>query len=185
MTLIDLTLATLALLATPGPTNAVLALAGAQSGLRRGLRLIPVVLLCYLIVVAPLLIWGAPVLDSLPLLRPILTGSAALWVGRLAFRLWHLPVHSGTSADPVSPSQTAITTLLNPKSLIFGLVLLPAHQPVWTGLIMFTGLVPLVSTAWLALGAGLLSRSGLWLNRGSALWLAALSLLLAAKAFAG
>ena len=35
------------------------------------------------------------------------------------------------------------------------------------------------------LGAGVLSRSGRWLNRGSALWLALLSVLLAARAMAG
>jgi threonine/homoserine/homoserine lactone efflux protein len=185
MTLIQLTLAALALLATPGPTNALLALAGAQSGLRLGLRLIPVVLLCYLAVVAPLLLWGGPVLDKLPLLRPILAGAAALWVARLAYRLWNLAPLNDGAAPPVSPSQIAITTLLNPKSLIFGLVLLPSHQPIWASLVAFLCLLPIVSALWIGLGAKLFSRSGQWLNKGSALWLAALSVMLAAKAFAG
>lgn len=184
MTLIQLSLAALALLATPGPTNALLALAGAQSGLRLGLRLIPIVILCYLAVVSPLLLWGGPLLEKLPLLRPILTGMAALWVARLAFRLWHLPQTPSATTSAVDARQIAITTLLNPKSLIFGLVLLPSHQPVWQSLIAFLSLLPMVSALWVALGAKLFERA-LWLNKGSALWLAALSVILAAKALAG
>jgi threonine/homoserine/homoserine lactone efflux protein len=184
MTLIQLSLAALALLATPGPTNALLALAGAQSSLRAGLRLIPVVMLCYLAVVAPLLIWGGPLLEKLPLLRPMLTGAAALWVARLAYRLWHLPQTQSATTSAVGARQIAITTLLNPKSLIFGLVLLPSHQPIWASLIAFLCLLPVVSALWVALGAKLFARAP-WLNKGSAVWLAALSVMLAAKAFAG
>jgi len=185
MTQIELTLALAALLITPGPTNALLALAGAQSGLAAGLRLIPVVMLCYLCTVLPLSLWGAPVIAQVPVLRPILTGLAALWVARLAFRLWHLPAVSRDQSQPVTATQMAITTALNPKSLIFGLVLIPASPPIPAGLGLFVLLVPLISALWVGLGAGVLSRSGPWLNRGAALWLATLSLLLAAKAFAG
>jgi threonine/homoserine/homoserine lactone efflux protein len=182
MSLIHLSLAVLALLVSPGPTNALLALAGAQSGLRAGLRLIPAVVLCYLLVIAPLLLWGGVALAQLPLLRPLLTGLAALWVARLAFRLWSLPPTLDQSTARVTPSQIAITTLLNPKSLIFGLVLLPSHQPIWQGVIGFLCLLPLVCGLWVGLGAKLFVRFGPWVNKGSALWLAALSLLLAAKA---
>jgi threonine/homoserine/homoserine lactone efflux protein len=184
MTLFQLSLAVLALLVSPGPTNALLALAGAQSGLRVALRLIPIVMLCYLVVIAPLLLWGGPVLEKLPLLRPILTGAAALWLARLAFGLWHLPQAKNATTSTVSPQQIAITTLLNPKSLIFGLVLLPSHQPIWLSLIAFLCLLPMVSALWVGLGARIFARTP-WLNKGSALWLAALSLMLAAKAFAG
>lgn len=185
MTLLELNLALMALLITPGPTNAVLALAGAQAGLRAALRLIPVVLLCYLCVIVPLVLWGAPMMDHLPLLRPVLTGLAALWVARLAFGLWHLPAVHSAAAQQVTVRQMAVTTLLNPKSLIFGLVLIPAAPAIWPGLIGFAVQVPVVSALWAGLGARVLSRSGPWLNKGAAIWLALLSLLLAAKAFAG
>ena len=45
--------------------------------------------------------------------------------------------------------------------------------------------VTLASVLWVALGAGLLTRLGRGLNRAAALWLAALSLVLAARAMAG
>lgn len=183
MSLLELSLALLALLITPGPTNAVLAVAGAQTGLIAGLRLIPVVLLCYLCTVLPLAMWGAPVLHQMPVLRPVLTGLAALWVARLAITLWMRPVTAG--AQSVSARQIALTTLLNPKALIFGLVLMPATPQIASGLAIFTALVPLASAVWVGLGVGLLARFGPWLNRGAAVWLAVLSLLLAAKALAG
>lgn len=182
---LELTLALLALLITPGPTNALLALAGAQRGIAGGLRLIPVVVICYLCIVTPLLVWGGQMLERLPILRPVLTGLAALWVARLAFRLWHLSSGSSLASGKVSAADMAITTLLNPKSLIFGLVLLPTANSAWQALLGFTLLVPLISTLWAGLGAGILARSGSWLNRGSAIWLAALSLLLAAKTLTG
>ena len=50
---------------------------------------------------------------------------------------------------------------------------------------IFAAVMPPVSLLWITLGAGVLSRSGRWLNRGSALWLALLSVLLAARAMAG
>ncbi len=185
MTLIELNLALLALLITPGPTNTLLALAGAQGGFRAGLRLLPVELLAYLCVVVPLVIWGAPVLDRLPILRPVLTGVAALWVARLAFGLWHRPAALSAAAHPVSAMQVGVTTLLNPKCLLFGLVLIPAGPTALHSLISFAVQVPVIAALWAVLGAGVLSRSGQWLNKGAAIWLALLSVLLAAKAFAG
>lgn len=183
MSLFALTLALLALLATPGPTNALLALAGARGGLAAALRLVPVVLAAYLVVVVPLTLWGAPLVAQLPMLRPVVTGLAALWVARLAVKLWHLPPVADVGA--VSPGALGLTTLLNPKGLIVGLVLLPAHPAPGAALAAFALAVTLASLLWAALGAGVLSRAGGWLNRGSALWLAGLSLLLAARAFAG
>ena len=180
MSVVELSFALLALLITPGPTNAVLALAGAQGGLRAGLRLVPVVLICYLGVVGPLVLWGGVVMASLPLLRPILTGLAALWVARLAYGLWF--GGAVAVAGRVTLRQMAITTLLNPKALIFGLVLIPTVAP---GLLIFAGLVPLVSALWVGLGAGVLARSGGWLTKGSAIWLGLLSVVLAVKALAG
>ncbi len=185
MTLMELNLALLALLITPGPTNTLLALAGAQGGLRAGLRLLPVELLAYLCVVAPLALFGAPLLERLPMLRPILTVIAALWVGRLAFGLWHRPSAQSAAAQQVTAMQVAVTTLLNPKCLIFGLVLLPAGPGTLPGQISFAAQVPLIAALWAGLGAGVLSRSGQWLNKGAAIWLAALAVLLAAKAYAG
>jgi threonine/homoserine/homoserine lactone efflux protein len=183
MPLAELFLAMLALLATPGPTNALLALAAAQRGLAAALALIPVVLGVYLAVILPLTLWGAAALQAVPVLQPLVAGLAALWVARLALRLWHLPPPGPGPGAEVSAAAIALTTALNPKAPILGLVLLPG-----TGVPGVGGLVAavtLVSVLWAALGAGLLARLGRGLNRAAALWLAALSLVLAARAMAG
>lgn len=179
----DLLLATLALLATPGPTNALLALAAAQRGLGAALPLVAVVLGAYLAVVLPLMLWGAAALQAVPVLQPLVAGVAALWVARLALRLWHLPPPGEDPGPAVTASGLALTTVLNPKALILGLVLLPGTQA--PGLAVLAAAVTAVSVLWVCLGAGLLARLGRGLNRAAALWLAALSLLLAARAMAG
>ncbi|MCB6177198.1 hypothetical protein LHP98_03540 [Rhodobacter sp. Har01] len=183
MTTAQLFLALIGLLATPGPTNALLALAAAQGGGRRALRLVPVVLAAYAAVVLPLWLWGDQALSALPILRPLVTGLAAIWVAWLAVRLWQLPGAGAAPATTVTARHIAVTTLLNPKALILGLVLLPGSGA--TGLALFALVVPVVSVLWLLLGAGALRRLGPGLNRASAVWLAVLSLTLAARAMAG
>ena len=55
-------LSLLALLFAPGPTNALLALSGAEAGAARTLRLLPVVVLAYAITVLPLSVLGEDLL---------------------------------------------------------------------------------------------------------------------------
>lgn len=179
MSLTELTLALIALLAAPGPTNALLAMAGA-----RGFRLhwLVLVLAAYLCTVVPLTLWGGVWLAQLPQLKTGLSFSAALWVALLAARLWR---RSSYALDTVvTPAQLALTTVMNPKALVFGLVLLPQAPSPAIGLGLFATLVLAVSTLWLALGASLPARARPAVNRGGALWLAALAVLLAGRAVA-
>lgn len=174
MTLIELTFALLALLASPGPTNALLAMAGAQGA--RGLGLPVLVLGAYLATVVPLTLWGGIWLDSLPQLRTGLTLCAAFWVAALALRLWRTETLSLSAA--VTPWQIGLTTLMNPKALVFGLVLLPKAANTPIGLGLFAALVLAVSVLWLSLGAGLPQRARPLVNRGGAVWLGLLAVLL-------
>lgn len=170
----------LTLLIAPGPTNALLALAGAEKGLWGAARLIPAVVLSYAAVVGLLLLWGAPLLQALPAARPVLAGAAALWVARLALGLWRRPVEPAGQGHAVTVSAVTVTTLLNPKAFILGLVVLPGQAIAAFGL--FAALVVGASLCWMLIGAGALRRAGRLVNRGSALWLAAISLVLAARA---
>lgn len=157
MTPLDLSLAVLALLLTPGPTNTLILLAGAERGLQGALRLIPAELAGYFLTVLPLALLGAAALEELPALRVAVTLAAALWVAVLAVRLWRLP-----GADPAARSVSAgalvTTTALNPKALIFGLVLLPSPDRLGWNLALFAALVALVGVFWAAVGAGLRGR---------------------------
>ncbi len=178
MTLIELTFALLALLASPGPTNALLAVAGAQGA--RGMRLPFLVLASYAATVMPLTLWGSMWLDHLPDLKQGLTVAAGLWVGLMALKLWRTERFS--LAEGVSPAQIGLTTLLNPKALVIGLVLLPAAPNTPAGFGLFGVLVLMVSTLWLRLGAGLPQRARPMVNRGGAVWLGLLAAVLLGRA---
>ena len=144
MSPIELTLAVLALLLTPGPTNTLVLLAGAERGLAGASRLIPAELSGYFLTVLPLVVLGGAFLDSHPQVRTLVVLAAAVWVAVLAVRLWRLPEQ--LAAGPtVGARALFVTTALNPKALIFGLVLLPSPDRLATNLAIFAGLVVLVA----------------------------------------
>ena len=152
----DLALAVLALLLTPGPTNSLMLLAGAERGLAGAARLIPAELAGYLVAVIPLALIGQSVLAAWPDLRLVVTWGAAAWVAVLAVRLWRVP--SVAAASLVGARELFVTTALNPKALIFGLVLLPSPDRLGGNLALFAALVVAVALVWAALGARLGAR---------------------------
>lgn len=179
MPLTELAFALLVLLLTPGPTNTLLAVAGTERGWRGALPLIPFEVLAYLLVVVPLALAGQALLTALPVLKPVIGGMAALWVMGLAVKMWRLP--EAGAAPQVTAGRVFVTTLLNPKALIVGLVLLPgAGLALRAGL--FAALVVSVAAVWAALGACIAGRSDCparqtapLFRRIAALWLGALS----------
>lgn len=186
MSPVELTLAVLALLLTPGPTNSLVLLAGAERGLAGALRLIPAELAGYLLTVLPLALLGAAVLDDHQALRSAVTLAAGAWVAVLAARLWRPPA-MGTTGPLVGLRDLFVTTALNPKALIFGLVLLPSPEHLLRNLALFAGLVVLVAVLWAAAGATLRNgearqpRAMVVLRRLAAVWLAAISVVMIAK----
>lgn len=179
MSLTALVLALLGLLLTPGPTNTLLALAGAERGWRGALWLVPMEVLAYLAVCLPLALLGESLAGAHPALGPGLQAATGLWVAVLALKLWRPPAAVG--AVSVSGRQVFVTTLLNPKALIIGLVLLPGDDPALRGLV-FAALAAGVAAVWAGLGACLARRGdgparrrpGL-ARRAAGLWLGVLS----------
>lgn len=180
----ELVFAILLLLLTPGPTNTLVMLAAAEQGLRGSLRLLPVELAAYLITVVPMTLIAHAASDELAALRPAIAIVAGLWVLWLAVRLWTANVQAGEQML-VTPARLFVTTLLNPKALIFGLVLLPSAAPA-QGFALFAVLVIGVALVWACIGCRLpdVAANGLSLmRRAAACWLAVLSLGLLAKGF--
>ncbi|MCX7288219.1 MAG: hypothetical protein NTW20_11875 [Rhodobacterales bacterium] len=182
MTTTELALAILALLLTPGPTNSLMLLAGAERGLAGAARLVPVELAGYLLAVVPLTLVGQSVLAAHPDLALVVALLAAGWVAALAVRLWRLP----TAATPrsVGARSLFVTTALNPKALIFGLVLLPSADRLGVSLAIFVVLVVGVAFVWAGFGAALRGSGapaprGLFvLRRVASVFLVAMSVLL-------
>lgn len=184
-------LALWALLLTPGPTNTLLALAGAERGPARALRLLPAELCGYLAVVVPLAAVGPRAMAHWPGLGVVVPLIAAAWVLGLAVRLWSPPAAMQAQGS-VSAPRVLVTTLLNPKALIVGLVLLTPVQAAAfrPRLALFALSVAMVATLWAGSGAllaararGAAAKSG-WLRRAAAVWLAMLSAALAVKGLA-
>lgn len=189
MALPELALALAALLLAPGPTNTLLALAGAERGWLRALRLIPAEVAGYLLAVIPLATAGAALAAAAPGLSSALAALAALWVLWLALRLWRLPA-AAAGAPAVTARRVFVTTLLNPKALVTGLVLLPAAGAALAPrMLVFAVLVIGIAALWAGLGAGLgrafAAAGAQLLRRIAAVWLGALALFLASGAVAG
>lgn len=187
---IELAAAIFALLLTPGPTNTLLFVAGTERGFPRVLWLIPAELAGYLTTVVPLTLAGAALLARYPEARPAIALPAGLWVAWLAIRLWRLPPAGPSGGRSVSARDVFITTLLNPKALIFGLVLLPADSlgGILANLGQFTAQIVLVATLWAGGGALVATRAGsarrvVILRRAAAVWLGVVSATLVARAF--
>lgn len=184
MGLVEFSAAVFVLLVTPGPTNTLLMIGGGERGWTRALRLIPWEVAGYLTTVLPLALAGNALLDSLPGLRAGVALVAGLWVAYLAVKLWHLPKVSAHKSA-VTGRVVFTTTLLNPKALIFGLVLLPHPDHLALNLAIFTGQILIVAAGWAALGAGL-ARGGNGRRRDlmpvfrrvAAVWLAFISVTL-------
>jgi threonine/homoserine/homoserine lactone efflux protein len=183
LTLFETAATVAVLLVTPGPTNTLIALGGAERGWWGALRLIPAELMGYLATTVPLALVGARLVEAQPVAKTVITFVAAAWVLWLAVALWRAAGTAQTSRS-VSARRVLVTTLLNPKALVFGLALLPAADAsrIAINFGVFVALVVAVASGWAALGAGLRAsaRDGAealprpW-RLAASLWLAALA----------
>lgn len=155
------TLAALALLAAPGPTNTLLATSGASAGGVRSLSLVIATAIGYVI---------STLIVAL-LLAPLANASRALDVGMrlacgayLVFAAWRLwrdgdAVNDG---EPVQFHRVLVATSLNPKGIVFATLIVPHLSPPQAAaapyLLGLAALAVLVALCWVALGASL--RSG-------------------------
>jgi threonine/homoserine/homoserine lactone efflux protein len=186
MGLTGFVLAVLALLLAPGPTNTLMGVAGAQRGIRHVARLLPAELAGYLTAILPLAFVGAEVVARAPALGTALKLVAAVWILILALRLWRAGAAGGT-VGTVGHRRIYVTTALNPKALVFALVLLPAPQdPDFTlRLALFCAMVAGVALLWGWLGVlTQVGRGGparlTGVQRLASVWLACVALSLVA-----
>lgn len=149
--------AILALLLTPGPTNTLLTVGAAARGLRASLPLLFGELAGYLVVVVPLATIAASLLEGRPALDAGLRVAAACWVLFLAVRLWWVSSVQRVKDEtlPVTVGQVFLTTVLNPKAPIIGLVIMPHGElvAIAPALGLFCLLVAGAGTSFLLLGS--------------------------------
>ncbi|GLH80378.1 hypothetical protein SSBR45G_52870 [Bradyrhizobium sp. SSBR45G] len=162
MDILTFVAAAVALLATPGPTNTLLATAGASGGVRVSLHLLLAELAGYLLAILILRIVLGPALAAAPLVGHVLRIVVVLYLLHLAAALWRHGSGSAGDAQPVTLRRVFITTLFNPKAIIFAFTLLPPEADA-ARLLPFTIALGLstvtIGGGWIVLGATL--RRGL------------------------
>ncbi|HZH12420.1 MAG TPA: LysE family transporter [Microvirga sp.] len=179
-----------AILATPGPTNTLLAISGARAGFRRSLPLVPAELAGYAIAIAA---WGAflePASNALPGLKPALKLACAIYLVAIAWSLWRT-TGDGQRAGRLGVRHVFSATLLNPKALLFAVAIFPetAFRDV-DGFLQTMGLfaatiVP-IAMGWIGFGSSLSGPNARirphLVQRGAALVLLSFSVSLGATA---
>jgi len=153
-------LAVLSLLGAPGPTNVLLATAGAMAGVRPSLKLLGAALGGYLIAVAALRLALGPVIEANPLVGITLKVAVALYLVWVAIALWRRSA-SLTGDEAVSMQAVFVATLLNPKSLVFAFGVIPSvHPALWAYVAAFAVTIPAVGLGWLLIGRAIGAASG-------------------------
>ena len=150
-------LTVLAILATPGPTNTLLATAGAASGMRRALPLIPAEAAGYLIAILTLGLLLGPLVAASPALGMALRLVVGLYLLSLAWRLWQgANVLTSANTPIITPTRIFTTTLLNPKAIIFALGVVP-FEAANVGLYLtgFAALTAMVALGWIGIGTAM------------------------------
>jgi threonine/homoserine/homoserine lactone efflux protein len=144
----------LTVLVTPGPTNTLLAISGAAEGMRRAYFLIPAEALGYLTAILTLRTVLGPLVGSVPVLVTALrvfVGAYLVWV---SWRLWNRGRAEVTkSQQVVTAGQVFLTTLMNPKSVLFALGIIPFVAHWYLYLLFFHLLAAIVAIAWICGGA--------------------------------
>ncbi|MBL8598265.1 MAG: LysE family transporter [Devosia sp.] len=154
-------LAVLTILATPGPTNTLMATAGATRGLAGSLRLLPAEIGGYLLAIFAIHFALGQVVGDHPVIGSGLKIAVAAYLVWLAVKLWRRPLILDAGAQAVSFANVFVTTLLNPKALVFALTVLPWQSPALGWYVAaFAATVVAAGGGWIALGSTLRGAMG-------------------------
>ena len=121
---------TIAILFVPGPTNTLLATAGASLRVHKALRVAPVEVAAYALSITLLTFAIGPTLALSPLLGVLIRAGCAIWLVYSAWRLWHLETGYVESTRTVRARDVFVTTMLNPKAILFAFVIFPASPEI-------------------------------------------------------
>lgn len=148
-----------ALLATPGPTNTLLASSGAQAGFRRSLPLVPAELCGYALAIAGWGLFLEPASAGLPWLKPALRLACAAYLVAVAWGLWSR-AGEALGASGFGTRRVFTATLLNPKALLFAAVIFPetafrSPDVFLQAMATFAAVIVPIALAWIGFGSAL------------------------------
>ena len=156
MTFLTFLVTSYSLLAVPGPTNTLLATSGAGVGISRSLHLLAAELCGYLMAIALLRLVLGPVMLDIPIVAVILRAIVTIYILCLAVTLWRHRSREFGDGPAVTFSHVLLTTLLNPKAIVFAFLLLPlqlAPLELLPWLTVISLQIVTAGAAWLVFGA--------------------------------
>jgi len=186
-------LAVALLFAVPGPTNALIAVAGAHRGVRALPAAVGAALVGFVVAVGALIGVAGPYVAARPALGLALRVACALLLARSARRLWRTAGAGAGGRDAAGSAAVLATTLVNPKGLIFAFAIFPPLAGAGETAAVFgrfAAVAVVVMSLWglagAALGQGAGRRLGMkTVDRVGAATLAAFSLAVVAIGLAG
>jgi threonine/homoserine/homoserine lactone efflux protein len=140
-------------LATPGPTNTVLAASGAALGFRRA-AILPLAEAIGYVIAISFFVSTAEFMrgnhDALVVLRM----AAAAWLIYYAHRLWTAPFVPDHAVKDAPFGRVLLTTIVNPKAMLVGTILIPlgtgSAAPAWIA--TYASLSICAGLGWVLLG---------------------------------
>ena len=150
--------ASVALLITPGPTNTLLATSGAAIGVRRSLPLLMGELGGYLAAIFILRLIAGPAIAATPAIELALRMMVAAYLLYLALKLWQQGSVQLDAGRPVTFGRVFVTTLFNPKGIVFAFTILPQDMELrglaaWLAALAL--IIPSIGSLWIATGSSL------------------------------
>jgi threonine/homoserine/homoserine lactone efflux protein len=174
----------LVILLTPGPTNTMLATCGAAMGFRRGLIMPLAEAIGYLIAISFYVAFAQHIRAD-PTLFSLVKIIASVWLMYAALRLWGTVLEVRVRNTAESFLRILITTVVNPKAMLVGVILIPtetAGQP-YLWIVTYAGLSIFAGTGWVLLGSLMPLNIRLRSYKFASLVLGFFSLTAAASAF--
>lgn len=154
-------LAVALLLAVPGPTNTVMATAGATNRGEAPWLFMAAELGGYLSIIVLARLVLLPLTEAFPVVGTALKLIVVAYLLYAAFRLWRARLALTATSDRISGWLVYTTTVLNPKGLVFALSIIPKARPaLWAYFAGFAVLVLAIGCAWFMTGRALAVVSG-------------------------
>ena len=182
----------LGVLAIPGPTNSLLFVSGVTRGFGKSLILILAEVTAYLISLSFLLLVLEPVAKGHSTVTQLLRVVCSMYLAYVAVWLWRSGTQNIDKSHPITFLRVFLTTLVNPKNLIFAFGIFPASPAESYEILPYLGSFSAIGTgvacAWIA-GGALLHSAGAhkvhftWFYRGEACMLVGFALVILVSAY--
>lgn len=182
----------LGVLAIPGPTNSLLFVSGVTRGFRASLNLVLAEVVAYLLSISLLVSVLEPASRIHSSVGQVLRVLCSLYLVHLAIWLWRSGMCEVEDSHPITVRRVFLTTLMNPKTLIFAFGIFPtagaSSNEMLPYLAGFGAVCTVVASGWIAGGAFLHSTGAHkthlnWLYRGEAFLLASFAIVILVSAY--